>query len=256
MAIGKNKKLKKGGRKKVVDPMTRKEWYNCVAPAMFTERDFGKTLCNRTAGLKIASDSLKGSVFEVSLAELNNDMDQGFKKIKLIVEEVRGDQVLTNFNGMSFTRDKLCGLVKKWHTLIEAFCDVKTTDGYTLRLFCIGFTKKSRTQYRKTSYAQGAQVRAIRQKMIDVMRVESARQDLRAMVEKFVAEVIGKEVEKACNSIYPLNNVFIRKVKVLKKPRFDLTKLMELHTAKDEGLSVDRIEKGEVDEVEGEGGRL
>ena len=256
MAIGKNKKLKKGGRKKVIDPFTRKEWYSAVAPAMFSERDFGKTICNRTAGLKIASDSLKGRVFEVSLADLNNDQDQSFKKMRMVVEEVRGDQLLTNFDGMCFTRDKLCGLVKKWHTLIEAFCDVKTTDGYTLRLFCIGFTKKRRTQYRKTSYAQGAQVRGIRQKMIDVMRAESSRQDLRAMVDKFVAESIGKEVEKACNNIYPLNNVFIRKVKVLKKPRFDLTKLMELHTAKDEGLSVDRIETGEIDEIAGEGGRL
>ena len=29
--------------------------------------------------------------------------------------------------------------------------------------------------------------------------------------------------------IYPLQNVYIRKVKVLKAPKFDLTKLMEVH---------------------------
>lgn len=32
---------------------------------------------------------------------------------------------------------------------------------------------------------------------------------------------IGAEIEKACRSIYPLQNVNIRKVKVLKKPKFD-----------------------------------
>lgn len=42
-------------------------------------------------------------------------------------------------------------------------------------------------------------------------------------------ESISVEIEKKCNSIFPLQNVFIRKVKVLKKPRFDLTKLMEMH---------------------------
>ena len=42
-------------------------------------------------------------------------------------------------------------------------------------------------------------------------------------------ESIGVEIEKKCNSIFPLQNVFIRKVKVLKKPKFDLTKLMEMH---------------------------
>lgn len=32
-----------------------------------------------------------------------------------------------------------------------------------------------------------------------------------------------------CAGIYPLQNVAIRKVKVLKAPKFDLTKLMEVH---------------------------
>ena len=44
--------------------------------------------------------------------------------------------------GMDFTTDKLRALVRKWQTLIESHVDVKTTDGYTLRMFCIGFTKK------------------------------------------------------------------------------------------------------------------
>ena len=34
---------------------------------------------------------------------------------------------------------------------------------------------------------------------------------------------IGTEIEKACRGIYPLQNCVIRKVKVLKKPKFDST---------------------------------
>ena len=50
MAIGKNKKGKKG-RKKIVEPMTRKDWYDVQVPATFAVRKIGKTLVNRTAGL-------------------------------------------------------------------------------------------------------------------------------------------------------------------------------------------------------------
>lgn len=106
---------------------------------------------------EIASEGLKGRVFEISLADLQND-EIAFRKFRLIAEEVQGRNVLTNFHGMDLTTDKLRSMVKKWQTLIEANVDVKTTDGYLLRMFCIGFTKKWATQVKKTCYAQHAQV--------------------------------------------------------------------------------------------------
>lgn len=51
--------------------------------------------------------------------------------------------------------------------------------------------------------------------------------DLKDLVLKFIPEAIGKEIEKATSSIYPLQNVYVRKVKILKAPKFDLGKLME-----------------------------
>merc|ERR1712064_82142 len=85
------------------------------------------------------------------------------------------------FHGMELTRDKQCSIIKKWQTKIEAHVDCTTTDGYKLRLFCVGFTKRRQNQIKKTTYAQTAQVHAI------------------------------------------------RKVKVLKKPRFDISRLLEMH---------------------------
>ncbi|KAF6138140.1 hypothetical protein GIB67_033554 [Kingdonia uniflora] len=49
------------------------------------------------------------------------------------------------------------------------------------------------------------------------------------MVQEFIPEVNGKEIDKATLGIYPLQNVFIRKVKILKAPKFDLEKLMQVH---------------------------
>lgn len=63
--------------------------------------------------------------------------------------------------GMDFTTDKLRSLVRKWQTLIEAHVDVKTIDNYTLRLFCIGFTKRRPNQVKRTCYAQSSQIRQV-----------------------------------------------------------------------------------------------
>merc|ERR1711997_1154625 len=227
MAVGKNKRLTKGG-KKVVDPFSKKDWYDVKAPSMFAVRQIGKTLVTRTQGTKIASDGLKGRVFEVSLADLQND-EVTFRKFKLVAEEVQGRNVLTNFHGMNLTTDKLRSMVKKWQTLIEANVNVKTTDGFTLRLFCIGFTRKQDMSTKKTAYAQAGQVRNIRKKMIDIISREVSSTDLKDVVNKLIPDSIARDIEKACQGIYPLHDVHIRKVKVMKRPRFDLTKLMDMH---------------------------
>ncbi|XP_053994378.1 40S ribosomal protein S3a [Hylaeus anthracinus] len=258
MAVGKNKGLSKGGKKgvkkKIVDPFTRKDWYDVKAPSMFTNRLIGKTLVNRTQGTKIASEGLKYRVFEVSLADLQNDGDaeRSFRKFRLIAEDVQNRGVLTNFHGMDLTTDKLRSMVKKWQTLIEANVDVKTTDGYLLRVFCIGFTNKDQLSTRKTCYAQHAQVKKIRQKMVDTITNDVTKSDLKGVVSKLLPDATAKDIEKASQGIYPLHDVYIRKVKVLKKPRFELSKLLELHGDGPGSKSEDAGESGsKVDRPEG-----
>merc|ERR1712113_461640 len=199
------------------------------APSLFSVRNCGKTLVSRTQGTKIATEELKGRVLELNLADLNNDDDQAYKKVKLCIEDVQGRNCLTDFHGLTLTRDKLCSLIRKWHTLIEAHVDVKTSDGYMVRLFVIAFTKRRADQEKTNCYAQTAQIRKIRRKMIDIIINEAAKVQLRELVKKLIPESIGKEIEKQTQGIFPLKDVLIRKVKILKKPKFDITKLMELH---------------------------
>jgi len=266
MAIGKNKRLtkgKKGGKKKAQDPFAKKEQYTIKAPSIFAVRNAGKTIVNRTAGQKIASESLKGRVFELSLADLNGgDETQAFRKIKLVCEDVQGYDCMTHFGGMDMTRDKLCSLIRKWQTLIEAHVDVRTTDGYYLRMFAIAFTKKQSNQaVKSTCYAQAGQIRNIRKKMFEIMTEEASKCDIKELVQKLVStpDSLAQEIEKKCQSIFPLQNVFIRKVKVLKKPKFDLLKLMEVHgeNTEDTGAAVDKVAAANtVKSLKGAGGRL
>ncbi|KAF5879626.1 putative 40s ribosomal protein s3ae protein [Botrytis fragariae] len=252
MAVGKNKRLskgKKGLKKKTLDPFTRKDWYQIKAPSSFQIRDVGKTLVNRTTGLKNANDSLKGRIVEVSLADLQKDEDHAFRKVKLRVDEVQGKNCLTNFYGLDFTSDKLRSLVRKWQSLIEANITVKTTDDYLLRLFAIAFTKRRPNQIKKTTYAASSQIRAIRKKMTEIIQREASTCTLTQLTAKLIPEVIGREIEKATQGIYPLQNVHIRKVKLLKAPKFDLGALLNLHgesNTDEQGQKVEREFKEKV----------
>jgi len=231
MAVGKNKKLgkaRKGGRKKAADPFTKKEWYDVRTPTCFPVKSAGKTIATKTQGIKIARDTLMGRVIEVSLGDLKEDTEEeAFRKFKLKVEDVNGFNCLTQFHGMDLTTDKLRSLVRKWQTLIEAHVDIRTADGYSLRLFAIGFTKKHKDHVKKTAYASAAQSRAIRKKMKEVMNKETTGIDLHQLVDKLMLESIGKEIEKHTQAIYPLQNCLIRKVKMLRAPKVDVQKLVE-----------------------------
>eukprot|EP01104_Vermistella_antarctica_P000722 TRINITY_DN10843_c0_g1_i1.p1 TRINITY_DN10843_c0_g1~~TRINITY_DN10843_c0_g1_i1.p1 ORF type:complete len:252 (+),score=102.10 TRINITY_DN10843_c0_g1_i1:157-912(+) len=232
MAYGKNKRLsKKGNKKKVVDPFSKKDWYEIKAPTIFANRNVGKTVVTRSSGTRVCTDFLKGRVVACSLADLNKDEDQALRTIRLRVEDVQGKNCLTNFWGMDFTTDRLRSLVRKWQTLIEAHVDIKTTDGYILRLFCIGFTRWMPGQQKRTAYAKSSQIRQIRKKMVEIMTREAITCNLKDLVVKFIPNSVGRQIEKECHGIYPLNNVYIRKVKMVKSPKFDAFKLAELHEA-------------------------
>merc|ERR1711991_916541 len=96
MAAGKNPKTfkKKGNKKKVVDPFVKKEWFRIKAQ-------------------RLVADNLKGRIFEVCLADLQQDESQFYQNIKLKCQEVQGQDVLTSFHGLDFTTDKKRSLVRK-----------------------------------------------------------------------------------------------------------------------------------------------
>ena len=232
MAQGKNKRIfksRKGAKKRVGDPFAKKEVYDVKAPSVFTVRNVGKTFVNKTQGTKIASESLKGRVFEANLADLQSSDELAYRKVKLIVDEVQGKHCLTSFYGLDFTRDWLCSLIRKWQTLIETHVDTETKDGIRVRLFTIGFTAKRVKQVKKTCYATTAQIKQIRKIIASLLKTEAESNDIHGLVKSIIGEDFNKKIVKQTAHIFPLQNVYVRKVKVIKRPKVDIAKLMEMY---------------------------
>lgn len=186
----------------------------------------------RTTGQRTAREGLLGRKITLPLADLHNKGDD-FRKFTLRVDDVQGVQCLTSFSGMSTTSDKLRALVRKRQTLINVFHDIKTTDGYVLRVFVVGSTRRQRGQRRLTSYAQRSHIVRLRRRIVKIIQDELSTCDIPTLTLKLSSEVIGRQVEKASLSIYPLQNVLTYKVKVIRAPRGDLGRLLELHGGSD-----------------------
>lgn len=252
MAYGKNKKLsktgKKGQKKKQLDPFVRKHWYDIKAPVYINSqaRRAGRTCVTKTTGQRIETDYLKGRIAEFNLADIALKNEDSHKKLKLEVQDISGRNCLTDFHGLSLTRDKMHHIIRKRHSLVETVVDCKTSDGHVVRLFVVAFTKENKDQVRVFSYAQSAQTKKIRRKISALLTSTVGNGSLKDLVQLLVSDKLESDIKSACQSIYPLEPVHVFKVKSVRKPKLDFTKLIELHeggTAGDEGVVMEEVEE-------------
>lgn len=235
MAIGKNKRVSKGGKrgnkKKIVEPMSKKEWFDVVAPRNFKNRQFAKTLCNKTIGIRTVADNMKGRVYEANLAEIdgNNTKDQPFKKMKLQVQELAGRNLLTTFHSMSFTTDKIRSLFRKWCTMIETVVDAQTKDGFVVRFFVVAFTARQKGQLSKNCYAPGKLESWVRLRITRMIKKRIGAISLNRVVSLLAHDILSTNLFERCNPILPLRDLKVCKVKVIRSPKLDAQKVFDLH---------------------------
>lgn len=50
--------------------------------------------------------------------------------------------------------------------------------------------------------------------MVEIITDDVSKSDLKGVVSKLLPDAIAKDIEKACQGIYPLHDVYIRKVSI------------------------------------------
>ena len=89
-------------------------------------------------------------------------------------------------------------------------------------------------------------MRAIMTKIITKVCKASTMKEL---VYKVLGNEITDEMTKKCKAIFPLENITIRKVKSIKRPRVDANQLNDMHMNMDNWAGV-KIEKKEEEQKE------
>ena len=199
--------------------MVKKEWFSVNISKEFGEKQIGLTLGNKTTNITKTIDYLKNRNFKITLTETKNSEDLSHKKLLFRYSNFSEKNCYTEFHGFDTTRDKIFSLIRKGQTMIEVNSDIKTKDGFFLRIFLIAFSRKRRNQVRKTSYVKTSQIRAIRRKMGEILVREGTRSEMKDFILKLISEKLVDEIGFIGSKIFPLQNVMIRKVKVLEKPK-------------------------------------
>ena len=83
------------------------------------------------------------------------------------------------------------------------------------------------------------------------MRTLGAKGDLKSFVKILITAECGKGIEKECHMVFPIKECYIRKLKVLKKPSFDVTAFMEWHTD-EKAADTPATDTGEAVAIDGE----
>jgi len=272
MAIGKGSKKKKGkgGRKKQIDPMSRKDWvtltlaqYKGGALRPNSMHKGSWTVVNRSSGTVLATTSLLGRQFEIRADDKDRNMT---------IDE-HNDSTLNNFvlkyKVVAVKEDEKacvclpCGIrpakgflgfqMKKRHTTIDACVDFKTADGYLVRVMVKAITKRLTPYSVKTSaYAKSSQVKLIREKLKEVVKEECSKKVLSVIVNDMSApRSLSDALEQATVPIYPLAQEFMFWLRILKEPQIKFKYEMLLEQEEDEMEEVSQEDAGaEVDEVE------
>lgn len=68
--------------------------------------------------------------------------------------------------------------------------------------------------------------------MRDMIRSAVQGSDLKTFVKKLSKSSLGQDIRKSCQQYFPLKVALIEKVKVIRRPKKDVAKVMELHELK------------------------
>jgi small subunit ribosomal protein S3Ae len=193
------KKAAKPAARKVKDKWKAKEWYKIYAPKMFNQVLLGETPSADPA-------SLMGRMTEATVHDLTGDFSKMHVKMKFKVTEVRGFDAHTVFVGQDLTSDYVRRLTRRKKTKTDHVIDVRTKDGYLLRIKPMSITDKR---------IQSSQETAVRTLMTNELNAMGAEMALSDMLKCVITGEMAKRLSLVSKVIVPIKRVEIRKTEVI-----------------------------------------
>ena len=223
-------KKSKSASRKIKDKWKAKEWYKLYAPRMFNEVEIGETP-------SADPSTLIGRTTEVTVHDLTGDFSKMHVKLKFRVDDVNGFDARTSFIGHDLTSDYVRRLTRRKRTKTDHVVDVKTIDGYTIRVKPMSIAEKR---------IQSSQESAIRQIMRSEIESKAEVMSISQMVKAVISGDFAKDIARACRVVVPIKRVEIRKTEILEmgEPLPEIEEAPEAEESTEE--AVETVEAEEV----------
>jgi len=198
----KTKTSARAAARKMKDKWKAKEWYTIMAPDMFKGVEIAQTMADDP-------EHLMGRNTEVSLQDLTSDYSKTHIKLRFKVHSVEGSQAFTKFIGHDITSDYMRRQTRRKRSKIDAIVDVRTRDGYRMRIKPSAFTDRR---------IQSSQQRALRMNMTLLFQEAASKKTMSGLVSDMLSGTLPTAVFKSSLKIYPIKRVEVRKSTILSEP--------------------------------------
>ena len=186
-------------RAKVKDKWKGKMWYRMHAPSMFNYAIMAHTPADDPG-------FVKGRVTEVPLEQLTGDFSQKNFMVKFRVQETRGNNAFTTFDGHRLTSDYKRALTRRRNSRIDCNLVLNLKDDVQIRIKPILMVDK------RIKKSQEKMLRAVAHKYIGD---NLSKLSLSETLKKIYSGDLSKEVASSLKTTYPTKRVEISKISVM-----------------------------------------
>ena len=198
-ATSTKKTVTKAASRKVKDRWKAKEWYKVYAPRMFNQVQLGETPSADPA-------SLMGRIIEATVHDLTGDFSKMHVKLKFQISEVNGFDAHTVLIGQDLTSDYIRRLTRRKRTKTDHVIDIKTKDGYLVRVKPMSITEKR---------IQASQETAVRTLMTKDLQTLGAEMTISDIIRSVISGEMAKRLSNVSKVVVPIKRIEIRKTEIL-----------------------------------------
>lgn len=194
-------KQQRSTTRKAKEKWKTKTWFKVLAPEMFGGGEIAETPADEP-------QKMIGRIVPVSLHDLTGDFSKSHIKMTFIINNLRGNEAITIYQGHTLTSDYVRRMTRRKHSKMDGVYDVQTRDGYVVRIKSMAITEKR---------IQSAQEKLLRKLTGGTITKIGSSSTLAELIKAVISGDLAKSIFKACKPIYPIKRVDISKSRILRR---------------------------------------